>query len=182
MALVKSRMVELGSGAFEFELLDVVSGQKISLIKGSKATLVMFICNHCPYVKHLFDGLAQLGQDYQGEEVRIYAISSNDAKNYPEDSPEKMKELALELSLNFPYLYDQSQAVAKSYGAECTPDFFLYNQNLELAYRGQFDDSSPGKDVAVSGKDIRAALDSLLIGKSPSSQQVASMGCSIKWA
>lgn len=182
MALVKSRMVELGSRAFEFELLDAVSGKKVSLAQGRKATLVMFICNHCPYVKHLFDGLVKLGQDYQGDDTKIYAISSNDVVNYPQDSPEKMKELALELGFNFPYLYDETQEVAKSYGAECTPDFFLYNDKLELAYRGQFDDSSPGKDIAITGRDIRAALDALLSENSPLSEQTPSMGCSIKWS
>jgi len=181
MALVKSKMVALGSSAPSFELEDVVTNQKVSLVKGSKATLVMFICNHCPYVKHLFDGLVSLGNDYQGEEVRIYAISSNDVKNYPQDAPDKMKELALELGFNFSYLYDPTQEVAKAYSAECTPDFFLYDENLELAYRGQFDDSSPGKDVAVTGSDLRAAIDACLNDEKPSLEQIPSMGCSIKW-
>lgn len=181
MALVKSRMVELGSLAPSFELEDVVTNQKVSLSKGKKATLVMFICNHCPYVKHLFDGLSQLGKDYHGEDVKIYAISSNDVKNYPQDSPEKMKELSAEQSFNFPYLYDPTQEVAKAYLAECTPDFFLYGQNLELVYRGQFDGSSPGKDELVTGKDLRAAIDACLSDKKPSLDQIPSMGCNIKW-
>lgn len=181
MALVKSKMVELGSLAPNFELLDVVTNQQVSLSKGKKATLVMFICNHCPYVKYLFNGLVSLGKDYQGEQVQIYAISSNDVKNYPEDSPEKMKELALEKGFNFPYLYDPTQGIAKSYMAQCTPDFFLYDSNLELIYRGQFDDSSPGKDIEVSGKDLRAAIDACISGDKPSSEQIPSMGCSIKW-
>lgn len=181
MALVKSKMIELGSPAPSFELEDVVTNQKVSLIKGSKATLVMFICNHCPYVKHLFDGLVSLGKDYQGEEVRIYAISSNDVKNYPQDNPEKMKELAVEQGFNFPYLYDPSQEVAKAYSAECTPDFFLYDENLELAYRGQFDNSSPGKEVPVTGRDLRAAIDACLNAEKPSLEQIPSMGCNIKW-
>ena len=181
MALVKSRMVELGSVAPSFELEDVVTNQKVSLVNGNKATLVMFICNHCPYVKHLFDGLVSLGKDYQGEDVKIYAISSNDVKNYPQDGPGKMKELAVELGFNFPYLYDATQEVAKAYFAECTPDFFLYDENLELTYRGQFDDSSPGKDLPITGKDLRAAIDACVNGKRPSLEQIPSMGCNIKW-
>ena len=181
MTLVKSRMVELGSLAPSFELEDVVTNQKVSLSKGKKATLVMFICNHCPYVKHLFDGLSQLGKDYKDKDIAIYAISSNDVKNYPQDGPDKMKELVVNLGFNFPYLYDSTQEVAKAYSAECTPDFFLYDRNLELVYRGQFDDSSPGKDTTVTGKDLRTAIDACLNGEKPSSEQIPSMGCSIKW-
>ena len=141
----------------------------------------MFICRHCPFVKHLEKGLAQLGRDYEGKGVGIVAISSNDAANYPDDAPESLAEQAHELGFTFPYLYDETQEVARAYGAACTPDFFLFDDGLKLVYRGQFDDSRPGNGVPVTGKDLRAALDALIAGQPISPEQHPSLGCNIKW-
>jgi hypothetical protein len=141
----------------------------------------MFICNHCPFVKHVNEGLVQLAEDYMTKGVSFVAISSNDVQNYPEDSPEKMAMTARALGYPFPYLYDESQAVAKAYDAACTPDFYVFDEKLRCAYRGQLDDSRPKNGKPITGADIRAALDALLSGKTPSPDQKPSMGCNIKW-
>jgi peroxiredoxin len=176
-------MIPLGTPAPAFTLPDTVSGQVKTLteLKGEKATVVMFICNHCPYVKHVNPQLAQMANDYLARGVKFIAISSNDAKAQPDDGPEKMKELALKENFVFPYLYDESQEVAKKYDAACTPDFYVFCGNLKLAYRGQLDDSRPSNNIPLTGKDIRAALDSLLAGKPVSPHQRPGIGCNIKW-
>lgn len=183
MAAVKSTMLELGSKAPDFNLEDTISGEKFSLTGyiGNKALLVMFICNHCPYVKKIKKGLVEFASDYMPKGVGIVAISSNDVENYPEDSPERMKEDAEEFGYPFPYLYDETQEAAKKYKAACTPDFFLFDENHELAYRGQFDDSRPKNDKPVTGKDLRAAADAILAGEPVPEEQVPSIGCNIKW-
>jgi peroxiredoxin len=182
MALTPSTMLPLGTSAPDFRLPDT-TGKFVSLadLKSAPALLVMFICNHCPYVKHLRAGLAQLGRDYLLRSVAIIGINSNDAANYPEDSPARMKEEALAAGYTFPYLYDEAQAVAKAFHAACTPDLFLFDRARRLVYRGQFDGSRPGNGVPVTGKDLRAALDAVLAGKPPSTFQAPSMGCNIKW-
>lgn len=179
MARTPSTMVELGSPAAAFNLLDPTTNTWISTeaVAQPKGLLVIFMCNHCPFVKHILDGLRQLGSDYATSGIGIVAINSNDAEKYPDDAPEKMPEL----KLNFPYLYDETQAVAKAYDAACTPDFFLYNADLQLVYRGQFDDARPGSDIPVTGKDLRAAMDCLLEGRDIAENQVPSLGCNIKW-
>ena len=175
-------MTALGTKAPDFILPDTVSGLNISLTSlTGKATVIMFICNHCPFVKHVNDELVRLANDYIPKGISFIAISSNDVANYPDDSPEKMKQVAKELGYPFPYLYDESQEVAKAYDAACTPDFFIYDKDLQLAYRGQLDDSRPSNGIPVTGKDIRAALDNLLSGKSISPEQRPSIGCNIKW-
>ncbi len=183
MAKTASTMLPLGTPAPDFALPDTVSGRTVSYadIAGNKATLVMFICNHCPFVKHVLDELVRLGQDYSGPEVGIVAISSNDVHGFPQDRPERMKELAESLGFAFPYLYDESQNTARAYGAACTPDFFVFDGEQRLAYRGQLDDSRPGNGIPVTGRDIRAALDALLAGESVSQDQKPSIGCNIKW-
>jgi peroxiredoxin len=183
MARTESKMLPLGTPAPEFRLPDTVSGKPISLdqIAGEHGTLVMFICNHCPFVKHVLDELVRLGKDYRERGIGLVAISSNDITGYPQDRPERMKALAAEKSFPFPYLYDESQNTARAFAAACTPDFFLFDQNRKLVYRGQLDDSRPGNNVPVSGKDIRTALDALLAGKPISKNQKPSIGCNIKW-
>lgn len=183
MAKTESTMLALGTKAPNFELPDTLSGRKLKLsdVNGEKATVVMFICNHCPYVKHLIKEIARLGKDYQQPEVGIVAISSNDISAYPEDATDKMKRLAEEQHFNFPYLYDASQEVAKSYEAACTPDFYVFDSNLELVYRGQFDDSRPGNSLPITGRDIRSAIDATLMGMRIYKQQKPSVGCGIKW-
>jgi len=175
-------MLALGTTAPDFRLPDT-SGKLVSHgeFAGRPALLVMFICNHCPFVKHIRNELANIGRDYSARGVGIIAISSNDATNYPDDSPAKMKEEARTAGYNFPYLYDESQAVAQAYRAACTPDFFLFDRNHRLAYRGQLDDSRPGNGIPVTGKDLRAALDALVSGKSVTTTQTPSLGCNIKW-
>jgi thiol-disulfide isomerase/thioredoxin len=182
MALTESTMLELGTTAPAFALPDVVTGETVRVddVRDGKPLLVMFICTHCPYVKHVESGLAALGKDYAGK-VRIVAISSNDAANYPDDNPAGLKQQAQRLGFKFPYLYDESQAVARAYKAACTPDFFLFDKNLKLVYRGQFDSSRPGNGVPVSGEDLRAAMDTVLAGRSVSQDQRPSIGCNIKW-
>ncbi len=185
MARTPSNMIPLGSKAPSFSLLDVVSGEMVSLdnLKGEVGTLVMFICNHCPFVKHIEQGLIDLANDYSDSGINLIAISSNDVVAYPEDSPEKMKELSLAKNYPFPYLYDATQEVAKSYDAACTPDFYLYDKDLSLVYRGQMDDSRPKTDnpAPVTGRDLRAAFDCLISGKPVSEEQIPSLGCNIKW-
>jgi thiol-disulfide isomerase/thioredoxin len=183
MSLTPSTMLPLGTAAPDFTLLDTVSGATTSLaaLRSDRATLIMFICNHCPYVKHVMSGLVQLAKDYEPKGVAIIAISSNDASNYPDDAPDKMGDLAKRAGFPFPYLYDETQDVAKAYQAACTPDFFVFDGTMRLAYRGQLDDSRPGNGKAVTGRDLRAALDDLLAGRAVSVEQIPSVGCNIKW-
>lgn len=183
MALTPSNMLPLGTKAPDFTLLDTVSGKSLSLqqLKSDVATVVMFICNHCPYVKYVQHELVKLAKDYQNKNIAFIAISANDASNYPDDAPEKMREIAQKLNFPFPYLYDESQTVAKAYQAACTPDYFIFDKDLCCVYRGQLDDSRPGNGIPVTGKDVRAALDALLAATAISSDQKPSMGCNIKW-
>lgn len=183
MAQTPSTMIALGTKAPEFTLPDTVSGKNLSLnnLKSDKATLIMFICNHCPFVIHVNKELVKLANDYIPKGISFIAISANDVVNFSEDSPEKMKQEAKALGYPFPYLYDESQNVARAYDAACTPDFFIYDKDLKLVYRGQLDDSRPSNGIPVTGKDIRAALDCLLSGKPVSSEQKPSIGCNIKW-
>jgi len=183
MARTPSTMVALGTTAPDFTLPDTVSGKYISFkdVQGKTATVVMFICNHCPFVKHVNAGLVKLGNDYKNKEIGFVAISSNDVVNHPNDSPELMAQVAKELKYPFPYLYDESQEVAKAYDAACTPDFFIYNKDLNLVYRGQLDDSRPGNEIPVTGKDIRYALDCLINDNPVPKLQRPSIGCNIKW-
>ena len=183
MANTPSNMIPLGTLAPDFKLLDTVSDQLLSLtdIKGSTATVVMFTCNHCPFVKHINEQLVKLGNDYIGKGVGFAAISSNDVENYPQDSPELMKELAAEIGYPFPYLYDETQDVAIAYDAACTPDFYIFDSELRLVYRGQLDSSRPSNDTPVDGRDIRHALDAILVGHEVDQNQIPSMGCNIKW-
>ncbi|OQP43035.1 alkyl hydroperoxide reductase [Niastella yeongjuensis] len=183
MARTPSVMTPLGATAPDFTLPDTLSGKDVSLAaaKGAKATVIMFICNHCPFVKHVNAALVKLGNDYKDKGIGFIAISSNDVASYPDDGPEQMKLVAAQQQYPFPYLYDESQEVAKAYEAACTPDFFVYDGNLQLAYRGQLDDSRPGNDKPVSGADLRNALDHLIAGKEVPADQKPSIGCSIKW-
>ena len=183
MVLTRSTMMPLGTKAPDFSLPDVVSGKTISLkdFSDKKALLVMFICRHCPYVKHVQEELARIGKDYENKNLGIVAISSNDTETHPDDSPENLKRQAEELSFNFPYCYDESQAVAKAYTAACTPDFFLFDKKRKLVYRGQLDDSRPENFKPVTGKDLRKAIDNLLADKPVSQEQKPSAGCNIKW-
>jgi peroxiredoxin len=182
MSLTPSTMLPLGTTAPDFKLPDT-DGKTVSLadFKDKPALLVLFICNHCPYVKHIRAGLAQLARDYQPRGAAIVGINSNDAANYPEDGPAQMRAEVKSAGYLFPYLYDETQAVAKGYRAACTPDTYLFDKNHKLVYRGQFDDSRPGNGVPVTGNDLRAALDAALAGKAISPDQKASMGCNIKW-
>jgi len=175
-------MLELGTAAPDFALPDT-SGRVVwrDDFASAKALLVMFICNHCPYVKHVRAELARLGRDYLPQGVAVVAINSNDVTRYPADSPEKMADEARAAGYTFPYLYDESQAVARAYRAACTPDFFLFDRTRQLVYRGQLDDSRPGNGVPVTGRDLRGALDNLLTGQPVASTQQPSMGCGIKW-
>jgi len=183
MALTASTMLELGTSAPDFALMDVVSGQTISLatFANQPALLVMFICRHCPFVKHVQNELAALGKDYLGKGLGIVAISSNDVANYPEDAPEKLKDMANTLGFTFPFCYDETQEVAKAYTAACTPDFFLFDCDLRLVYRGQLDDSRPSNGLPVTGADLRAAIAALLSHQPIPSDQKPSIGCNIKW-
>lgn len=176
-------MIGLGRPAPDFGLPDVVTGKTVARqdVAGPKGLLVMFICRHCPFVKHVQDELAKLGRDYAKSGVGIVAISANDAVTHPDDRPERLAEMSKELGFTFPYLYDEPQTVAKAYDAQCTPDFFLYDGAGKLVYRGQLDDSRPGNGLPVTGKDLRAALDALIAGQAVSTDQRASIGCNIKW-
>ena len=182
MALTPSTMLPLGTTTPYFKLPDT-NGKTVSPadFKDKSALLILFICNHCPYVKHIRSGLAELARDYRSRSVAIIGINSNDVANYPDDSPAKMKEEVRIAGYTFPYLYDESQTVAKAYRAACTPDIYLFDKSRELVYRGQFDDSRPGNGIPVTGKDLRAALDALLADKPVSPNQKASVGCNIKW-
>lgn len=183
MALTPSTMLALATPAPNFQLPDVVSNERISLstFEGKKALLVMFICSHCPFVKHVQLELAKIGKDYVPKNVGIVAISANNIETNPDDAPDKLKQMASELGFNFPYCYDATQEVAKAYTAACTPDFFLFDSELKLVYRGQLDDSRPGNNKPVTGSDLRAALDAVLAGKSVGEEQKPSIGCNIKW-
>jgi thiol-disulfide isomerase/thioredoxin len=183
MSLTPSNMLPLGTQASGFSLQDPVKGgeKSLDLLKSDKATVVMFICNHCPYVKHIQNVLVDVAGAYISKGVSFIAINSNDVANHPDDSPEKMKEVSGRLGYPFPYLYDESQKVAKTYQAACTPDFYMFDKDLKLAYRGQFDDSRPGSGIPVTGEDLTSALDQLLKGTPVSSDQKPSMGCNIKW-
>ena len=183
MAATPSAMKELGTIAPDFNLYDTVSGEMKSLnqLKSEKATVVMFICNHCPYVIHINKELVKTAKEYIQKGVSFIAVSSNDVENYPQDSPEKMKDTALENDYPFPYLYDETQETAKDYNAECTPDIFVYNSEMKLAYRGQFDSSRPKNNEPVTGKDLRNALDAVLGGREVDQNQIPSIGCNIKW-
>lgn len=183
MALTASTMLPLGTTAPDFNLVDVESEKQISLanFSGKKALLVMFICRHCPFVKHVQAELAKIGKDYSQTDLGIIAISSNDVRNYPDDAPDKLKQMVTELGFDFPLCYDETQEVAKAYTAACTPDFFLFDADLKLAYRGQLDDSRPSNDKPVTGEDLRAAIDTVLSGKPVTGDQKPSIGCNIKW-
>lgn len=183
MALTPSNMIPLGSTAPAFTLPDTVSEKKLSLsgLKSDKATVIMFICNHCPFVKHVNEELVKLAGDYMKKGVAFIAISSNNVETHPEDSPDKMKEAAQQLGYPFPYLYDETQQVAKAYDAACTPDFYIYDGDMKLVYRGQLDDSRPSNGKPVTGADMRNALDCILSGKPVPADQKVSIGCNIKW-
>ncbi|MFN8283777.1 MAG: thioredoxin family protein [Chitinophagales bacterium] len=183
MAATETIRIPLGYKAPDFTLLDTVSDKQLSLndLKGDNATVVMFICNHCPYVKHVNKQLVSLANDYTNKGISFIAISSNDIINYPQDGPELMKENAKTENYPFPYLYDETQEVAKAYHAACTPDFSIFDKDLFCVYRGQLDDSRPKNDSVSDGKDIRAALDAILAGNQVNEKQFPSMGCNIKW-
>ncbi len=183
MAATPSAMMPLGTKAPNFALTDTISGKHMSLdmLRGDIATLIMFICNHCPYVLHINDELVRVARQYQPLGVAFIAISSNDVVNYPQDAPDMMKIHAEKSGYTFPYLYDESQEVAKAYDAACTPDLFLFDHDLKCFYRGQFDDSRPKNNVPVSGKDLRSALDAVIYGKASPEIQIPSIGCNIKW-
>ena len=183
MSLTPSNMIPLGTTAPAFTLTDTVSRNLYSLeqLKGEKATVIMFICNHCPYVVHVNSEIVKLAKDYISRGVNFVAISSNDAESYPDDAPDKMKQAAISLKYSFPYLYDETQEVAKSYDAACTPDFYIFDKDLKLVYRGQLDDSRPKNNIPLSGKDMREALDNLLSDKQIAELQRPSIGCNIKW-
>lgn len=183
MALTASTMLPLGTKAPNFNLPDVVSDQMISVANfgGKPALLVMFICQHCPFVRHVQRQLAQIGYDYSKQDVAVVAISANDVSNYPDDAPEKLKTMAEELGFTFPLCYDESQETAKAYTAACTPDFFLFDAEQRLVYRGQLDDSRPGNDKPLDGHDLRTALEQVLAGQPVSQDQKPSIGCNIKW-
>ncbi len=183
MANTPSNMLPLGTIAPHFELLDTTSDQQKSLqnIKGTKGTVIMFICNHCPFVRHLNAEIVQTAMEYQPKDISFIAISSNDVENYPQDAPHSMKLISREQKYSFPYLYDESQEVAKAYDAACTPDFYLFDADLKLVYRGQFDNSRPGNGIPVTGADLKTAMDALLSGNGINKIQKPSMGCNIKW-
>ncbi len=183
MVQTLSNMMPLGTIAPDFCLSDTVTGKELCLqaLRGEYATVIMFICNHCPFVKHVQDELVRLGHEFTPKGISFIAISANDVENYPEDSPENMRSLAISLSFEFPYLYDEMQEVARAYDATCTPDFFIFDKELKCVYRGQLDDSRPGNGVPVTGSDIRNALDLILSDKKIDPNQKPSIGCNIKW-
>lgn len=183
MAQTASAMLPLGTKAPDFKLLDTIKNENVKLrdCQGLKGTVIMFICNHCPFVKHVNAELVRMAKDYKPKGINFIAISSNDVENYPQDAPDKMKENAKMEGYIFPYLYDASQQVAKSYDAACTPDFYIFDHQLNLIYRGQLDDSRPGNGIPVDGRDIRNALNALLNNQSISPDQKPNNGCNIKW-
>jgi peroxiredoxin len=182
MAVTPSTMLPLGTKALSFRLPDT-EGRFVSIddFRGSPAFLVVFMCNHCPYVKHIRGHLVELVKEYQKRSVDVVGINSNDVSSFPEDSPESMRRVARELGFTFPYLYDESQRIAKAYRAACTPDFFLFGGEKKLVYRGQLDSSRPGNDIPITGRDLRSALDAVLAGKPVTTEQRPSLGCNIKW-
>ncbi len=183
MPLTPSTMLPLGTAAPRFTLYDVISQKELSLenLKSPLATVIMFICNHCPYVKHIEHQLAAVAKSYQAKNIQFIAICANDANHYPADAPAKLAERAAALAFSFPYLYDEDQSVAKAYQAACTPDFFVFDKHLKCVYRGRFDDASPGNSNPVTGKSLTAALDCILAGKNVPAEQIPSIGCNIKW-
>lgn len=183
MSRTPSNMLPLGTTAPEFSLRDTVTEKTVNLqaLKGDKGTVIMFICNHCPFVKHVNPEIVKLAAKYKNKGIGFIAISSNDVENYPQDAPALMKENAKQEGYTFPYLYDATQETAKAYAAACTPDFYLFDTDLELVYRGQLDDSRPGNGLSLSGNDLRNALDALLSGKEIDPNQKPSIGCNIKW-
>ena len=184
MAFTESNMLPLGTSAPDFTLPDTVSGREVSLDEiaaGKSALVVMFLCNHCPYVVHVNPEIVRIATDYQAKGVAFVAISSNDVENYPDDAPDKMKVHALQTGYTFPYLYDESQEVARAYDAACTPDFYIFDKNRKLYYRGRIDNSRPKTDTSVTGADLRAALDAVLAGNPAPQPQYPSGGCNIKW-
>ena len=183
MARTPSNMLPLGTTAPDFKLMDTISGQYLSLktLKGKNGTVIMFICNHCPFVKHVNSQMSQLAKDYKTKGINCIAISSNDSENYPQDAPHLMKQNALQQGFIFPYLYDGSQEIARAYDAACTPDFYLFDEKLKLVYRGQLDSSRPENGLPVTGKDLRNALDCLLKKEPIPELQKPSIGCNIKW-
>lgn len=183
MARIPSTMIPLGTKAAHFNLPDTVAGKELSLknVKGDRGTLIMFICNHCPFVIHVNQELVKLGNEYPKKGINLVAINSNDVSNYPEDHPDKMKIVAKELGYTFPYLYDETQDVAKAYDAACTPDFFLFDKDLILVYRGQLDSSRPGNEIPLTGTDLRAAMNAIIEDKKILAEQRPSLGCNIKW-
>lgn len=183
MARTPSNMLPLGTKAPDFELMDTVSDKQLALkdVIGKKGTVIMFICNHCPFVIHVNPEISKLAKEYHRKGIGFVAISSNDVENYPQDAPHLMKEKAEEAAYSFAYLYDETQEVAKAYDAACTPDFYLFDADLNLVYRGQLDDSRPGNGIPLTGNDLRNALDALLTGDSIDANQKPSLGCNIKW-
>lgn len=183
MALTPSNMMSLGTKAPDFDLYDVMAESHASLsdVSGVIGTMVMFICNHCPYVIHIQEELVEIAKEYSENGIGFVGISSNDVDNYPDDSPEHMRRQGEVYEFVFPYLFDETQEVARSYDAACTPDFFLFDRDLKLVYRGRMDESRPGNDIPVTGMDMRAALDALIEGKPQAEMQYPSMGCNIKW-
>ncbi|PNW53536.1 UNVERIFIED_CONTAM: alkyl hydroperoxide reductase [Euhalothece sp. KZN 001] len=183
MVETASTMLDLGTKAPNFQLPDTVSGETISLetFADKKGLLVMFICQHCPFVKHIKSELARIGKDYVEKGLGVVAISSNSVETHPDDAPENLKAMAEEEGFNFPFCYDETQEVAKAYTAACTPDFFLFDRDRSLVYRGQLDDSSPGNDEPVNGKDLRAAIENVLADQPVNPKQQPSIGCNIKW-
>lgn len=184
MARTSSNMLNLGTKAPEFYLKDTKSNNgyfSFTDLKGEKGTLVFFICNHCPFVHHIIEEIVRIANDYRVQGIGIIAISSNDIENYPQDAPELMTEFAFKNNFEFPYLYDETQEVAKAYDAACTPDFYLFDQQDKLIYRGQLDDSRPGNGIPLSGSDLRGAIDGVLYNRSINPNQKPSIGCGIKW-
>ena len=182
MARTPSTMLELGTLAPDFSLPNPSTGESVSLNDfAGQPVLIAFVCNHCPYVIHILDEFIAFASEYQDKGLAVVAINANDVDNYPDDRPEKMAALVQEKNIPYPYLYDESQEVAKMYQAACTPDFFMFDANHKLVYRGQFDASRPGNEAAVTGEDMRAAADAVLRGDTPVADQVASLGCNIKW-
>ena len=183
MARTESKMLPLGTKAPDFELIDTVddTNKTLKSLKGINGTVIMFICNHCPFVKHVNQEISNLAKDYKSKGIGFIAISSNDIENYPQDGPDFMKQNAIDQDFIFPYLYDQTQEVAKAYNAACTPDFYLFDEDTKLVYRGQLDDSRPGNDIPVNGRDLRQAIDALLNNEASNSTQKPSIGCNIKW-
>ncbi|MEP3211365.1 MAG: thioredoxin family protein [Maribacter sp.] len=183
MSLTPSNMLPLGTKAPDFNLVDSLSEETLHLgaIKGDKGTVIMFICNHCPFVVHVNPEIVRVAKEYQAKGLGFIAISSNDIVNYPQDAPHFMQKVAAEVGYSFPYLYDETQEVAKAYDAACTPDFYLFDTDLALVYRGQLDDSRPGNGISLTGADLRTAIDALLSGKENTQVQKPSIGCNIKW-